>query len=628
MSWEFLFILNLLAVLLLPLFLKLLSHFSSRVFWSCIFFLHALPYGLAIIARVLQNQGDLIHYLKLVSLQWSLSWLAVLILWNLATPSKRLRSIYGMLLISAAVSLMTFLVTPSLVVSDPIFGVVPGAFAMDPIIDTHFFILRLQGLALSLVLATILGFWIRWRGVGFLALLWITNLGLDQIRLGAFTLRPTFEKHFNPPLQGQGFRIFVQAKSDLSPPVDAWLKELEFHEQEILKRLPMTPSKNRVFDIFIYENDEAKYQATGARKVQIGNFLRGEMHLSSVQIFSEIIRHELVHLIHRHLDAPLFSFADPLQFEGLAVAVSAGSLEEALEEGAAVTQSERFSLSTWPSGLRFFSELPNQAAYALAGGLAAYQLKQGQLPWMGAHPSVQTLQWIEVTPEQVKAADEWLRQRPLHRDPLARDCQRLFRDFRLTPTYRFWDEKLKSSCPNHGLLYRAASLLPDRQSEALKIVSRRFVEARGDLLLLDDLIEASRQVYRDPNCTSSTCQWKAEALKAGKGVDLRDLMIQGKGDLKSILELQKEDPKALALLIALQSPEDGLKSLREVSQQRKLSPDELFAELLREFYQNPTAWSASDREKMLKRLERIAPKASLDFKNAALILKSRLQFND
>jgi hypothetical protein len=105
-------------------------------------------------------------------------------------------------------------------------------------------------------------------------------------------------------------------------------------------------------------------------------------------------------------------------------------------------------------------------------------------------------------------------------------------------------------------------------------------------------------------------------------------MIQGKGDLKSILELQKEDPKALALLIALQSPEDGLKSLREVSQQRKLNPDELFAELLREFYQNPTAWSASDREKMLKRLERIAPKASLDFKNAALILKSRLQFND
>jgi hypothetical protein len=628
MSWEFLFLLNLLIVPSLPLILKLLSRFSSRISWSLLFLLHALPYGLGISARFMEKQGDLVHYLKLVGLQWSLSWLAVLILWNLADPTKRLRSLYGVFAISAAVSVLGFLITPSLVVSDPIFGVVPGAFAMDAIIDTHFFMLRLEGLALALGIAVVLGFWIRWRSASFLALLWIVSLGLDQIRIGAFTLRPSFEREFDPPLQSKSLRIFVQANAELSPQAEAWLKELEFHEQEILQRLPITPLENRIFDIFIYQNDEAKYRATGARRVQIGNFLRGEMHLSSVHIFSEIIRHELVHLIHRHLDAPLISYVDPLQFEGLAVAVSAGSLQEALQEGAAITQSKRFSLSTWPTGLRFFSELPNQAAYALAGGLAAYQLQQGQLPWSATLPSIQTFQWIEVSPEQVKAADEYLRQPPLHRDPLARDCQRLFRDFRLTPTYRFWDEILRSSCPHHSLLYRAASLLPDRQSEALKIISRKFVEARGDLLLLDDLIEAARQVYRDPTCTSSTCSWKAQAIKAGKAQELRDLILQSKGDLKSILDLQKEDPQALASLISLQNPHDGLQSLQEVSQNRKLNPDELFAQLLREFYRNPTSWSSSEREQMLKRLEKMSPAISPKLRNTALVFESRLRFNE
>jgi hypothetical protein len=628
MSWEFLFLLNLLIVPSLPCLLKLLSRFSSRISWSLLFFLHALPYGLAITARLTEKQGDLFHYLKLVGLQWSLSWLVVLILWNLADPTKRLRSLYGVFAISAVVSVLGFLITPSLVVSDPIFGVVPGAFAMDPIIDTHFFILRLEGFALALGMATVIGFWIRWRSASFLALLWIVNLGLDQIRLGAFTLRPSFERGFNLPLQSKSLRIFVQANAELDRQAGAWLQELEFHEQEILQRLPTSPSENRVFDIFIYANDEAKYRATGARRVQIGNFLRGEMHLSSVQIFSEVIRHELVHLIHRHLDAPLVSFVDPLQFEGLAVAVSAGSLQEATQEGAAITQSKRFLLSNWPTGLRFFSELPHQAAYALAGGLAAYQLQQGRLPWAETPPSLQTFQWIEVTPEQVKAADELLRQPPLHRDPLARDCQRLFRDFRQTPTYRFWGEHLRSSCPHHSLLYRAASLLPDRQSEALKIISRRFVEARGDLLLLDDLIEAARQVYRDPACTSSTCQWKAQAIKAGKAQELRDLVIQSKGDLKSILEIQKEDPKALASLISLQNIQEGLQSLRDVSQMRKLNPDELFEHLLREFYQDPTSWNASERKQMLKRLEKIGPAISSKLSNAALVFRSRLSFND
>lgn len=626
MSWEFLFLLNLLVVVALPLTLQLLLKFSARFSWSFLFFLHALPFGLGIAARLVEEQGDLSHYLKLVAMQWTLSWLVVLILWTLLPPSKRLAKIYGVFALSILISLCGFLLTPSLVVSDPIFGVVPGAFAMDPIIDSHFFFLRVESLSIALMIAALLGFWIRWQSLSFLALLWVTSLGLDQIRWGAFTLRPSFDREFHPPLETKSLRVFVQKKLELTPPAEAWLKELEFHEQEILKRLPIEPTENRLFDIFIYESDESKYRAIGARRVQVGNFIRGEMHLSSVQIFSDIIRHELVHLIHRHLDAPLISYIDPLQFEGLAVAISAGSLQEALEEGAAITQSKRFTLSKWPSGVRFFSQLPSQAGYTLAGGLAAYQLQQGKLIWQESLPSIQTFQWIEVTAEQVKAADEILKQQPLHKDPLARDCQRLFRDFRINPSYSFWSGHFRLSCPNHPLLYRAISFLPEKQDEALRAVSRKFIEARADLFLLDDLLEASRQIYQDASCISSTCQWKAQAIKAGQGQGLRSLAQQGKWDLKSVLELQMENPKAVSTLLSLQSLQEGLQSLNQISQKRKLSADELFAQLLREFYQDPLSWSVSDKEQALQRLEKIKSSVSLNLRDAALVLESRLKF--
>jgi hypothetical protein len=78
----------------------------------------------------------------------------------------------------------------------------------------------------------------------------------------------------------------------------------------------------------------------------------------------------------------------------------------------------------------------------------------------------------------------------------------------------------------------------------------------------------------------------------------------------------------------MQSPHDGLQSLQEVSQKRKLSPDELFAQLLREFYQTPTSWSASEREQMLLRLQKIVPAISSKLRNTALIFESRLNFND
>lgn len=448
-------------------------------------------------------------------LLWHLgvSMLNTHILWKLLNASRRIRLYYMTVVASGLVSLSALLWTPSLAFTDLFWGVIPGTISLDPIISLPPYYLRAW---VSLIAILVL---IKYRKP-YVQLLtaWIAFAVIGQFAPSPFLSISTIERRFKEHADVGPIHIHIEDPKLEEFSASVWAKEFLFHYEQILRRLPpaLRPSeerqKNFHFDIFIYASDDSKNRWIHARRTQIGHFPRGEMHLSSLNPSSDIIGHELAHLIHGQLGAELQSYIDPFYFEGFAVAISEPSLENALDDAAAIAKfvSPNRPL-VWPRLFKFFLSYPPKASYALAGGYASMALQQEMPPWEFELPPIETLLSRAPSQDKMKWAHEVFSQPPLLYDPLRRDCTRLQHDYAesFAPFLGFSQAlrtKLEKLCPNSpALSWKRPPVRPS------------YAPSGDDPLSLDEFIFYSASLRAKPSHDSKKAA--KEILKKWKHRD-------------------------------------------------------------------------------------------------------------
>ncbi|MBN8555995.1 MAG: hypothetical protein J0L93_11160 [Deltaproteobacteria bacterium] len=429
-SWEFLFLINILFTAIFPLLISRCS--TKKSAWIFFGVASALPYFYSGITWLFIKRGDIEFHFALTALHWNLSVFNLFLLWNLLSKPQKILKFYGWLVLSALVSLSALVLSPALAFIDPFWGVVPGTISLDPIISLAPYFLRLWVCFIALLIL------VRWRkSFVYIFSIWITLGVIGFFAPSSFLSLRALKHQFKSPLVAGPLQIFIQDTKSEKDSSELWSSELLKHFENLKSKLPpsMKPRSDYDFKVFIYRDDDTKYNWIRARQVQVGHFPRGEMHLSHLTPQSEILPHELAHLIHGQSTAPIKSYLDPFYLEGFAVAIASEKLETAIENAAAFAQTlpENKKL-IWPKGLAFFKNYPAEASYALAGGFAAYALQRNLAPWEMAELDPQILLTIKVSAEKKKRAQEIFLRPPLLEDPLRRDCARLKHNVDLNPS--------------------------------------------------------------------------------------------------------------------------------------------------------------------------------------------------
>ncbi|MDB5036869.1 MAG: hypothetical protein JWQ35_397 [Bacteriovoracaceae bacterium] len=432
-SWEFLFVANLFLVLLYPLLAKWIK--NEKLLFSILFI---LPAGLAVSEHFFIN-ADLGFYLKLSLLHWNISLIFIALLWNLS--GKQIKKFYLFALLSAFLSLVKYLFSSSLVFFDPIWGIIPGTVSIDPIISLEPYYFRLA--VLTVIGLTLINYRSAlWMTCGFFALAAFAGLATPSPVLFSGALKNHFRESasFGP--------IEVRLESEKASQFSArdWAREFAFNLEEIRSRLPKSAvlNPNLHFNIYIYDSDDTKAHWIGARETQIGNFIQKSMHLSHVVPISELLPHELTHLVHGQLKAPLISYLDSFYLEGFAVALQSEDKDNTLDDAAAFVQT--LSLKNFPHVLKFFTAYSSTVSYALAGGAAVKKLEEGLFPWEGK-TDIDFFKSRPVSAEKKLWAAKVLERKLLFKDPLRRDCARLEWVYSNSKDSRDF-VKLNELCPN------------------------------------------------------------------------------------------------------------------------------------------------------------------------------------
>lgn len=434
-TWEFVFGLNIAIVILFPWIKSRLQNIRVRAL-----VLALAPLLLAFIESAFQP-ADFSFYLKLYLLHWGASYLTLEYLSRNLSEAQTIRAHIGIVLISLCLSSIKYLFSPSLIWIDPILGVLPGTIGLDPIISLQPYFARLILLtfafALSLDARPILTF--------FLAFFIGSLIFADQIP-SSYLSTKMLESHFQIKAKSGPVRIFIESDFASHFSADFWAEEFHFLWDELKMRLPSQAkiSDSNEVKIFIYSSDNSKADWIGARETQIGNFWKGELHLSRLSPLSDILDHELAHLLHGKIEAPWISYLDPFYLEGLAVALASEDSEQTMDRAAALLQV--LPEPKWPRGVQFFSRFPSQAAYALAGGFALVHLEANEWPWIGNTDAVTKLNSRTVSSELKSWAKRVLERKSLFKDPKRRDCVRLEWNYFNHPSSRL-AEKLDSLCP-------------------------------------------------------------------------------------------------------------------------------------------------------------------------------------
>ncbi len=609
MRWEFILVLNLLLAALMPWasliprlneFLILIVLVASTCLFELVLF----------VSWSLDPQGDFSYFSKLFFLHLGPSMVSLsLLLISSRDLSHRWLRILAALLFSLGLSMLGFLMTPSMSAMDPFWGLIPGPIDMDPIIDLDFYWLRLWTSLLGWMLILILGWRARLKPMTFTLLLWLPSLILCQFTPGPYSSRFILERSFPKSISADSIEIFSN-QTDIARA--AWLEEFLFLKSEILKRLPpgASPNFESPLRIFVYPSDLEKKKWIGAERTQIGNFLRGEMHLSEIELDSPVVEHELTHLIHGRIRAPLKTYLDPFWFEGFAVGLTerepsllelqASALFRVLE-----TQGRPIF---WPHFSRFFSEFPPQASYRLAGAYAAQALRNNEWPWNAPRLSPAQFKNIDVTNEFLSEASRILDQKPLQSDPLRRDCSRLFRNYRLTPKISDFKSFLEI-CSRSPLAYEAVFALGSDRELALRLLSQTEFEwqnlVHADLDVLTNQLKNDSSLYA--NCVSSDCKLKAQLLREGRARELYKILSESKTPRLDLRRAFLPDTKFAFELSSLLPRSERIAMFDGVSKKRKLSPEEAFLLLRAQIYEAiESGLSSADRKKWLKELQPFA----------------------
>lgn len=420
-SWESLFVFHLIWVLIFP-------WISTRL--RILTFL-AYPL-LGLFEHLALGRGDLEFFMKLYFLDMSPTFLALQIL----AEKRSRKSFWSICLFSLLASISALIYSRSLWLLDPFWGAIPGTISIDPIISLKPYFLKLL---LTLIFWTMM---ISSRRPSVALMAYFAASGMIGLSSSSsLTSSEALKTHFFERGHHKNISVWLETAQTSSWRAQAWARELSFLYEEILERLPENHLAPEPIEVFIYDSDDSKFSWIGARRTQIGNFLHSELHLSQISPFSEVLPHELAHIVHAHLRAPLISYLDPYYLEGFAVALSETDPERLLDRGRALYEKWKHYAPRW---LSFFSEYSPRISYTWAGAEAFGRLQSGRFPWELAHdfkiyeiePSSDSKAWVE------RAAAT----KPFFKDPFFRDCARLEWMHSKDPTSSS-EEKLSKLCP-------------------------------------------------------------------------------------------------------------------------------------------------------------------------------------
>ncbi len=442
-SWEFLFSTNLILVFIFPFLVQAIRRKNrhATIFITLLFF---LPHILGLIENICGTPADLEFFLILATLHWTISSFA---LYLLLSSSRRVRSYYAIVFGSGILSAAYPLVSSTLIFNNIFWGIIPGTITIDPMISLNPYYMRLGFFIVTIAFFVVLrkNHSLLWMPL-VLAFIFSApfSTSLSSAKDWPIFASVHFEHTKSPPPEILLYRT-ENSHQEISN-MD-WQKALDGLHGSLTAKLPkqFQIKPHPPFKIFIYESDDEKADWVGARKTQIGNFVRGEMHLSDISPSSDVLSHELAHLLHGALNVERKSFLDPFWFEGFAVAMSEDP-ELLLERAAAIHENLQISGGfEWPTGLLFFQRYAARIAYVLAGAHAVWWMRQNEAPWDHA-PSDEIFKFITVKDEARQWAIRQMEQKPLLRDPLVRDCARLSFEWRRHRTARL-ESKLNTLCP-------------------------------------------------------------------------------------------------------------------------------------------------------------------------------------
>lgn len=451
LSWEFLLLLTLGSALLFP--------WLARIPYSFLF-LSLLPHVLIAAQWLMKRQGDVSFYFLLALLSWNVT------LCNLGFfrhwLGQKTFLYYVGLFASAGLAVAMVAILPTTQILDPLSLVIPGTLSIDAVIPLTPYVTRLSvsffavGVTFCLVKFARIRFFSAAPAFVFLFCYWS---GMCMAPM-SFQTASSLQRHFADSASEGPIEAFVQTPSKQKFTAKFWAHEFHFYYQELLTRLPKSlPADLKPhFKVYFYESDDAKAKWLGARRVQIGNFMRGEMHLSELTPLSDVLPHELAHLLHGSLHTSLIAYIDPFFLEGFAVALSAPDEKNVLDEAAGLIQAQGASeITSWPRGLKFLFGLPAPVSYRLAGGFAALRLSEKRWPWDEA-PGLSewnTLKSRPVSEAVLEKAKTLLSIKPFASNPLRRDCARrewLYENSRSEEDL----ENLKRICPQSQRLKDSA----------------------------------------------------------------------------------------------------------------------------------------------------------------------------
>lgn len=505
-SWEFIALANIALVFAYP-FLK------PR--FILIVILHCLPHLLAETHWLLGESFDWKFAHHLIFQHWNISLLGIQMLSIATTQLKHPRlSYFGMAFVCLGFSGLSFLLTPSLVWLDPIWGVLPGPVLLDPIIHLEPYDLRSAIILPLFVLASLLALK-QPRALLYSPLLYFTVLFfVGFLKVGPLILTPTLTSHF--PIHQESKNILLyQERPDPFFATSLILDELQSQFEKLRARLPKTSEElnNTKIRVFLYSHPDSKRFWMGAHHVEVGNFFIKQIHLSNFDPAQNLLRHELSHLIHASLAAPLVSYIDPFLFEGFAVALSDPHLPDLEVQGAALYDAMGDPF-LWPRFFRF-SLYPKMFSYNFSGAIASVALREKRYPWDVNHDHLlQTLISTELTGEDIARAKEILSRRPVLGDQNYRTCARHEYHLQKNLKLSYWLD-LNRYCSYEDRVLAAVQYLPNTflRKQALKI--HNSPEAIGDYHMFERDYEKAD--YHYSRCHSLSCLLKKELTKTETG---------------------------------------------------------------------------------------------------------------
>ncbi len=577
-SWETIALFNLFITAFVPFLIP--QRDIGKTFWIKFLFLLFFLQMAGLLQFWLKREGDIRFFLILSFLHFNISFTNSVFIWKMIHVRRPALAYYLLILLSGFLSLLGFVLYPTMTIADPFWGVLPGTVLMDPIISLKIYWARLGVSTLGWFFILIIPFFRKTPLFGILFTYWVSLWIWGQAFPSPLYSERALKKGFVEYASVGPFEVWVENPKKSAFSADIWAKDFEFNLNQIKKRLPPTASISRQekYKIFIFESDQSKASTIGARNVQIGDFYNSEMFLSLDGPHQEILPHELSHLLHGHLSSPLRSYVDPFLFEGFAIALSSPELKETEEKAAAILI-ENPSITGWPRFLKFTMS-SSAVSYALAGGSAAKQIRMGKLPWEALEFSVDDFRKIPVSERARNEARELLKIKPFFRDTVRRDCARLYRIVEEKKSYASW-KSFQSICPYSTKLYTSVfEMSEDLNTKMKALESLRILEANGDLAVLREKFSDAIAIYK--NCEAVSCEYKQTLLRRPDGPQvLKRILTESKHPYRSLLQTFIREEKAVLLLLESADWLDkidyylALEGIRPLTETERLDRDRL-----------------------------------------------------